>query len=71
MPSKIKIYNNPIIFFKIKNIYIWKFQCTSLMNFLFDDALFYLFYFDIDIFFEFTFLIFYIVLSFQKSITSP
>jgi hypothetical protein len=41
---KDKIYNNHVI----SNLYIYgKFQCTSLINFSFDDALFFIFYFDI------------------------
>jgi len=39
--SKIKIYNNHIIFKKIKLKILWKFRRTSLINSSFDDALFY------------------------------
>jgi hypothetical protein len=45
---KDKIYNNNVIqnFRKLKIYILGKFQCTSLINFSFDDASFFKFYFD-------------------------
>ncbi len=74
--SRIKIYNNHIIFKLLKTIYIERnFQCTTSINFSFNDDFFFKIYFDTTL----TFLLIHIfhfffvtnvVLSFQKSITN-